>query len=320
MVRVPLPASNVRRPLKQGLRASFCRALFGAALCLPLVASAYDVALVMSQRSGSSQAFADAFVRSAVASGHRVTDAGEAGGVLDEAAIARADLVVANGEAALAAVLKAAPRPTLAVMLGREGFDVLCARYPQAELSAFTLDQPAARQLRLVRAVLPRIEHVGVLVGNATLGAQALQDSAQASGLAFSSARVGSEAELIVRLESVLRHSDAFIATPDSLLSRPALARAILLTSYRFYKPVFAFSRAYVEAGALAAVFTTPQQVADDVLGWLNGQTAKRLQLPALRDPESFEIAVNRQVARALGVFLPSEEEIRRLTAAGPDK
>ncbi len=299
------------------LRAPLCRLLLGAWLCLPLVASGYEVALVMSQRSGSAQAFADAFTDAAVANGYRVTDAGEAGGVLDEAVLARADLVVANGEAALAAVLRGPPRPTLGVMLARARFEALRARHPQAALSAFTLDQPAARQLRLLRAVLPNSQNVGVLFGDPQTDLKPLQDVAAASGLELAAASVNSEAELIVRLETVLRRTDAFVAIPDALLSRPASARAILLTSYRYQKPVFAFSRAYVDAGALAAVFTTPQQVASDVVNWLNGLPPGRLTLPPPRAPESFEIAVNRQVARALGILLPPDEELLRLMKKG---
>jgi ABC-type uncharacterized transport system substrate-binding protein len=115
----------------------------------------------------------------------------------------------------------------------------------------------------------------------------------------------------------VLRGSDAFIAIPDPLLSRPSSARTILLTSYRFQKPVIAFSRAYVEAGALAAVFSTPESVAADVASWLDAGSGKTLKLPGLRGPASFEIAVNRQVARALGIRVPDDDELRRLTAGG---
>ena len=299
------------------LHAPFHRLLLAFVLWLPLAAAAYDVALVMSQRSGSAQAFADAFMREAVASGHRVTDVGEAGGELDEPAMARADLVVANGEAALAAVLSGPPRPTLGVMLGRAGYDALRARYPQAELSAFTLDQPAVRQLRLLRAVLPESKRVGALFSNGRPDAQPLRDAAAASGLDLATATVDAEAELIIRLEAALRRADAFVAIPDPLLSQPASARVILLTSYRFQKPVFAFSRAYVDAGALAAVFTTPSQAATDVVKWMDGQPAGRLTLPSPRAPASYEIAVNRQVARALGISLPPDAELLRLMKKG---
>ena len=62
---------------------------------------------------------------------------------------------------------------------------------------------------------------------------------------------------------------------------------------------------------------TTPQQVATDVVNWLNGLPPGRLTLPPPRAPESFEIAVNRQVARALGILLPSDEELLRLMKKG---
>ena len=58
-------------------------------------------------------------------------------------------------------------------------------------------------------------------------------------------------------------------------------------------------------------------QVATEVVNWMNGHPPGRLTLPARRAPESFEIAVNRQVARALGILLPSDEELLRLVVEG---
>ena len=299
------------------LRAPLYRLLLGLLLCLPLVASAFEVALVVSQRSGPYEVFTETFVRAAAAAGHRVIDAGSVDGTLDDALIARADIVIANGEAALAAVLQRPAGPTLGVMLGRERFNALRKRFPLAELSAFTLDQPAERQLRLLRAVLPDSQRIGVLFGEAMLSGRELQAVAPEAGFGLLASVVSKESELIAGLETVLRGSDAFIAIPDPLLSRPSSARTILLTSYRFQKPVIAFSRAYVEAGALAAVFSTPESVAADVASWLDAGSGKTLKLPGLRGPASFEIAVNRQVARALGIRVPDDNELRRLTAGG---
>lgn len=291
-----------------------------AGLLLGLVFPAHaqlDVAVVISQRGGAHAAFAQAFSRAAAGLGHRVLDAGTPAEGLDDVALARADLVVASGDAALSAALRLNPRPTLAVMIGQARFDSLRMAHPDRPLSAFTLDQPAERQFRLLKAVLPDARRAGVLLGPERGDRVDLERAAAASGLDLFVRVIGDEAELIRGLEAVLRGSDGLIAVPDALLSTPSAARSILLTSYRFQRPVVAFSRAYVDAGALAAIFTTPEQVAADLIAWLRLQKDESVQLPPPRGPASFDIAVNRQVARALGLSVADDAELLRVIATG---
>jgi hypothetical protein len=291
-----------------------------AGLLLGLVFPAHaqlDVAVVISQRGGAHAAFAQAFSRAAAGLGHRVLDAGTPAEGLDDVALARADLVVASGDAALSAALRLNPRPTLAAMIGQARFDALRMAHPDRPLSAFTLDQPAERQFRLLKAVLPDARRAGVLLGPERGDRVDLERAAAASGLDLFVRVIGDEAELIRGLEAVLRGCDGLIAVPDALLSTPSAARSILLTSYRFQKPIVAFSRAYVDAGALAAIFTTPEQVAADLIAWLRLQKDESVQLPPPRGPASFDIAVNRQVARALGLSVADDAELLRLIATG---
>lgn len=286
-----------------------------ALLCAP--AFALDVAVVVSQREGAHKAFADAFMRAAASLGHRVVDAGSPAEGLDDAALARADLVVASGEAAAAAALARHGRPTLVTMIARSRFEALRKAHPQAPLSAWLLDQPLERQLRLLRAVVPERSRVGLLLSGDAEAEAALHAAAAGFGLTLASQQVRSDQELIAKLGEVLSVSEVLLALPDPLLSTPTAARAILLTSYRYQKPIIAFSRAYVTAGALAAVFVTPEQVAYDLIDWLRTQGPTRVTLPPPRTPVSFEIAVNRQVARALGISVPDDGELLRLTAGG---
>ena len=292
--------------------------LAGLLLGLVLPARAgLDVAVVVSQRGGAHAAFAQAFSRAAAGLGHRVLDAGTPAEGLDDVALARADLVVASGDAALSAALRLNPRPTLAAMIGQARFDALRMAHPDRPLSAFTLDQPAERQFRLLKAVLPDARRAGVLLGPERGDRVDLERAAAASGLDLFVRVIGDEAELIRGLEAVLRDSDSLIAVPDAMLSSPSAARSILLTSYRFQKPIVAFSRAYVDAGALAAIFTTPEQVAADLIAWLRLQKDESVQLPPPHGPASFDIAVNRQVARALGLSVADDAELLRLIATG---
>lgn len=290
-------------------------ALWLALLCAP--AFALDVAVVVSQRDGVHKAFADAFMRAAAGLGHRVFDIGSPAEGLDDVALAGADLVVASGEAAAELALAHQARPTLVTMIARSRFEVLRNAHPQATLSAWLLDQPVERQLRLLRAVVPDRTRVGLLFGGNVDAEAALQAAAPDFGLTLAIRQVRSDKALIASLEEVLSASEVLLALPDPLLSSPIAARAILLTSYRWQKPIIAFSRAYVTAGALAAVFITPEQVAGDLIDWLRTQDDARLSLPPPQSPVSFEIAVNRQVARALGIKVPDDGELLRLTAGG---
>lgn len=281
------------------------------------VRAALDVAVVVSQRDGPHAAFAQAFIRAAAGLGHRVFDAGSPAEGLDDVALARADLVVTSGDAALAAALRLHARPTLAVMIGQSRFESLRQAHPERPLSAFVLDQPLERQFRLLKAVQPDARRAGVLLGPEQGNLAAFEQAATRAGLGLVAQAVGDEGALIRALETVLRDSDSFVAVPDALLSTPSAARSILLTSYRFQKPIVAFSRAYVSAGALAAIFTTPEQVAADLIAWLRTQKDDDVQLPPPRGPASFDIAVNRQVARALGLSVADDAELLRLIATG---
>lgn len=292
--------------------------LLGAALCAALLcvlsapARALDVALVLSQPGGPHAAFARALQAALKPGKHRLLPAGSVEEGIDASIVDRADLVIASGTLATEAMLRDHRRRTLGVLVGARRFAELMRRYPQAEATAIVLDQPVDRHLRLIAAALPRLRRVGVLLGpdSAALAA-ALDAAAAASGLELARAQVDEAEQLVGTLETLLADSGALLALPDSELSGPAAARSILLTSYRFRRPIFAFSAAYVEAGALAAVFSTPEQIALDVADWLHALRPGRLRLGPLMHPLRFEVAVNRQVARALNLAVPAERDLR---------
>jgi len=121
------------------------------ALCLALLcapAFALDVAVVVSQRDGVHKAFADAFKRAAAGLGRTADVEHAVAEGLDDVALARADLVVASGEAAAELALARHARPTLVTMIARSRFEALRSAYPQAPLSAMWLDQPVERRHR----------------------------------------------------------------------------------------------------------------------------------------------------------------------------
>jgi len=74
--------------------------------------------------------------------------------------------------------------------------------------------------------------------------------------------------------------------------------------------PLIGLSQSYVNAGAIAAIFSTPDQMAKQT-AMTALQFIKSGKLPSSQYPSEFSIAENLQVAKSLGIELPAPESIR---------
>lgn len=275
--------------------------LFTMLLAAP--AAAFELTLVLSQNDGAHAKFAEALRAELEVTAHRLTDGGSVEDGVGDEGLAAADLVVASGIAAAAAVVERGVAPTLAVLITRSQYQDLRRQYPDAALSAIVLDQPPERQLALLRAVLPHGRTIGVLFGPQTqVHADDFDDAAARAGLDLVGKAVSGASDLMPALKQALESADALIALADPLLSTSAAARSLLLSSYRYRRPVVAYSQAYVDAGALAAVFSRPGDIARDVVDWLHEMRDDARHAPQVRAPRHFDIAINHQVARALNL------------------
>ena len=232
----------------------------------------------------------------------------------DAAALSRlsADtvMIVTIGlQAAQQVIASADPRiPVLCVLLPRASFEAIPnSTRVNRKLSALFIDQPAQRQLDLLHAVLPAAHNVGLVVGPATeRDAPAYRALAEARGLSMVVERAGRETELYPVLQSVLRASDVLLALPDPYIVNAATAQNLLLTSFRFRVPVIGYSAAYVRAGALAAVYSSPRQIGLEA-GQLVRQFLRTGGLPLAKYPRYFTVSVNRALAESLGYSIADD-------------
>lgn len=273
-------------------------------------ALALEVGVVLSQRGGIHAQFADALATSIAGSGHRISVLGNLQDGIEAASFNACDLVITAGKSAAEAALTLVNKPTFATLINTRQLQQLRAQYPPERLSAIVLDQPIARHLALVRAALPDTSRVAMLLGPETMLFE--EEFARASAayqIQPQTRRITSSEELLPALDKLLEPSDALLTLPDPIASSPTTARSILLSSYRLRRPVFAYSRAYVEAGALAAVFSSPEDIARDLGDWLRTQPVevRPVKLPEARGPATFDIAVNRQVARSLNLNIADD-------------
>lgn len=208
------------------------------------------------------------------------------------------------------------PPPLLSVLVPRLSFERLVdpARLRAGSVSAVFIDQPAARQLDLIRLALPAVRRVGILVGDVsrTQGAT-LERAARERGMQLLSSPVAGGG-LFAALQSLLIDAEVLLAQPDPGVFNSETAANILTAAYRRQVPLVGFSPAYVKAGALLALYSTPIQV-----GARGGEVLRQAlagrPLPPPQWPRDFVVGVNQDVARSLGLVLDEKslgEQLRQ--------
>lgn len=308
------------RPMRFRLRLVFLLAFVLPIIGFATAAHALTVAVVVARGDTVHAQFSSALSASMGDSAHRLVTIEFIDGQLGASPAEPVDLVIAAGFAATEAAIAKFQRPVLATLVNTRQIGILRTRHPDASVSAIVLDQPIERHIRLVRATLARRVTLACLLGPETLMfGDELAETATRLNLQLVSSRILSSAELLPALDRILQASDALLALPDPITSSPTTARAILLSSYRLRRPVFAYSKAFVDAGALAAVFSSPADIGHDTAEWLSSldSQARIDSLPPPRNPRYFGIAVNRQVARALRLEIADDASLLEQVGAG---
>lgn len=279
------------------------RFLFLLALLLPGFAAwsaEPRIQLLLGGDSAPYQGFARTF--EAVAEG-RVLSGGDN--------VAGTTLLVAVGQRGLEQALAIPALPILAAMVPQDEFIQMQPRLVGRSVSALYIDQPWQRQMQFIRASLPQVKSVGVIYtfAHASLLPD-MERAARGTGLKLVPAQVRTPDTLFETLDGVLEKSDALLVLPDASIYNAGSIRNILLTSYRRRIPLLGVSAGLVRAGAYGAVYSTPEQLARQAAAMVANFAATG-RLPDNQYPQQFEILLNSQVARSLGLDRVDERAVR---------
>lgn len=275
------------------------------------VAAAASVLVLLSEPGGAYAEFAEALK----------TERGTRGGysvvVLSRAEFSSVDLeshdlVVAVGGSALRTLVQSEVSvPVLSTLVPKSAFEAMIPAGDARRWSAIHIDQPFSRQIALVRLALPEAKRLGVLAdADAPARLLPLKEALAGTPLQMVSALFTSESTLFSSLSRVLEQSDLFLALPDPRVHNAGTVRNLLLTSFRARVPVVGFSAAYVRAGAVMALYSTPEQLARQATDVIVGWTRERAW-PVPRYPRHFTVSVNPHVARSLGLRLEDADVLR---------
>lgn len=284
-------------------------------LSLASPAWAGSIALFLSDTAGVYSQFANAFEESLNGSNWSISTTILADNLPQP--VPPSDLIVTVGvEALKKAWARGDTTPIIATLLPRQSYEKIVAqsRRNAPRTTAIYLDQPPSRQAAFLRQLLPGQRQAGMLVSSETKSLlshyrQALNNA----GLTLASEEIETGDTLLPALNALLIHSNFLLAIPDSIIYQRANIKAILITAFRHQRPVIGYSPAFVNAGALAALHTTPAQIARQTADMVISSGSN---LPPPAGPAQFAIAINPTVAQALGLNIPDEVAIRRAMLA----
>jgi len=230
-------------------------------------------------------------------------------------------IVTLGGKAAFWALEHNPASPIVFTLIPKQTFNSMKQDIPDGmEYFVLFLDQPFDRQFKLIKYALPDRTRVGALLGplSSKLGPELKRD-ADANNFSLNTVILDDKKNIGRSLKTLLDVSDVLFSVPDPLVFNRQSIFSILLTTYHSRTPVVGFSKAYVKAGALIALYSSPEQIgrhtAEIIADYYHGSS---MPLPNHGYPRYFSVATNNNVARSLDISLPEPDELTKLLKRAP--
>lgn len=190
-----------------------------------------------------------------------------------------------------------------------------CNKKPSTLTNSYAiyLDQPLSRQLNLLSLILPSAKQIGAITAPFSINKlKPLQAEVKKLNLTLHARHIENESALNRQLNKLIKNIDVLFTLPDPLIHNRNHIPYLLLSTYRHNIPVIGFSKPYVDAGAIAGIYSSAEQIsqhiselADKIL--YSPETFIDSSFP----PKYFSIAINKSVARSLELTLPDKQKIK---------
>jgi len=225
----------------------------------------------------------------------------------------RVNVIVTHANAGVTAAKRATS--TIPIVFGAAGDPVDAGlvtniTHPEANVTGLSLQQTdtAAKRLEIMRELVPNFRRLGILANTnnraAMLELSQVEAAAKALGLEITSARLRSVDDIAPAFDAMRGHVDMLYFCNDPLLTNSRIPIAIMSAAARL--PTMFNFRENVDAGGLMSyganlpeMFRRAAEMVDKVL-----RGAKPGDLP-VQQPTKFDLVINANTARALGIALP---------------
>jgi len=177
------------------------------------------------------------------------------------------------------------------------------------------MTQSYCRQIRFVKLLNTQWKTISILNSQKKpIDITTIQQCANKHDMKIYSVSMAADESLTNKLKHALQHSDVLLALPDSNIYNSKTVKNILLTSYRYRKPVIAFSNNFVNAGALASIYSDIAQISNSAATLTEQYLENNYHfIKSVNYPLSFNISVNKQVFKALNLKTPDISRIKQI-------
>jgi hypothetical protein len=174
------------------------------------------------------------------------------------------------------------------------------------------MTQSYCRQIRFIRQLNRQWKIISILNSKEKpIDSSQIQQCADEHDIKIYIVSTAGNANITDKIRHALHHSDVLLALPDSNIYNSTTVKNILLTSYRYRKPVIAFSKNFVNAGALAAIYSDTENIAMSASKLIEQHLYSVTPIEPINYPDEFDISINRQVFRALDITIPDIDTIK---------
>ena len=193
--------------------------------------------------------------------------------------------------------------PIIYTLISEESYKKLTDK-SQDNHTAIYINQSWKRQFSSIKYITPSLGKIAILYSKNTKHLlPQIQESAKQASVKIKFYNVNDSDNIIKVVNEALHGNDALLAIPDHTIFNKNTAKNILYASYKLKKPLIAYSKNYVKAGALLSVYSTldnyAQQAAEIVNKTISGTS---ITLPGADYPRYFEIEINESVAKSLDI------------------
>ncbi len=187
------------------------------------------------------------------------------------------------------------------------------SKYTSAQSDLITA-QPECRHIQLIKSLNPDWSAIAVLSSIDSLDiAAALTKCTIRQNLNLNVYAITDKSDLLKTLETAIEDNQVLLAIADPFIYNSHTVKNILLTAYRNRKPVIGYSDSFVQAGAVAAIYTSPESIGNKASRVISGFFDNNWQFSKnIYSTDDFSISTNPQVAISLEITLPGKESIRK--------
>ena len=171
------------------------------------------------------------------------------------------------------------------------------------------IEQPTQRYFSLARAILPQSQSALIIKHENSISEVIDNiDEPNKKQLKYKVKTVNDK-NIAIEINSHIQEHDMLLALPDVSTYNRNTAKEVILSSYHNNKPIIAFSRSFVRAGAITAIFSSLDDIVSETVIHLNNKSKPGI---STHYPNNYTIETNESVARSLGINVISEDELRK--------